>query len=56
MKKIVAILCVVSMLAALFVGCNTAEAPADNTESSDKNSTQTVLNHVGRKIIDNKIF
>ena len=55
MKKIIAILCVVSLLAALFVGCNTGKTPADNTESADKNSTQTVLNHVGSKIIDKKL-
>lgn len=55
MKKIIAILCVVSLLAALFVGCNTGKTPADNTESTDKNSTQKVLNHVGSKIIDKKL-
>ena len=55
MKKIIAILCVVSLLAALFAGCNIGKTPADNTESADKNSTQTVLNHVGSSVIDGKL-
>lgn len=55
MKKIIAILCVVSLLAALFVGCNIGKTPADNTESADKNSTQKVRDYVVMKNIDFKL-
>lgn len=55
MKKIIAILCVVSLFAALFVGCNIGKTPADNTEPADKNSTKTSLNHVDIRYIDEKL-
>ena len=55
MKKIIAILCVISLFAALFVGCKTGKTPADNTDSADKNSTQAVPDHVGSSVIDGKL-
>lgn len=54
MKKIIAILCVVSLLAALFVGCNTGKIPAD--EPTDKESGKAqARTYILSKVIDKKL-